>query len=111
MEETLRELVIYQRKLYNNLDEKLKKDCQIKRAVESKEMHNWMVCMRVFNMSSKELLAYYRQIKNDALVDETNIMIRNLTDNIKELNRLITQREIEEGKKFSDLQLTIAGLK
>lgn len=111
MEKNLRELTMAQREWYKNLTEKLKKDCQIKRAVQSAEMHNWMVCMRIFNMSSKELSKYYQQIKNDPLIDEANNIIIQLNENIKKLNQIVTKREISQGKKFSELQLAIAGLK
>jgi hypothetical protein len=110
-EESLRQLVATQRKWYENLNSKLKKDCQIKRAVQSGEMHNWMVCMRVFRMSSKELSEYYKQIKNDPLINKTNELIYNFTTNSKKLHQIIMQRQIEEGHKFSDVQLAIAGLK
>jgi hypothetical protein len=110
-EEKLKELVIVQKKWYENLPEKLKMNCQIKRAVQSGEMHNWMVCMGVFKMSSEELSAYYQQIKNDHLTDKTNNTIIELNNNVKKLHQIIIQREMKEGREFSDLQLAIAGLK
>lgn len=109
-EENLREIVIAQRKWYKNLSKKLKKDCQIKRAVESAEIHNYIVCMRIFKISKEELSEYYHKIKNNNLIDETNNIIVELTNNDKKLHQIIMQRQMKEGVKFSDVQLAIAGL-
>ena len=43
----LGELAKKTKQSYENLDSTIKQDCQIKRALQSGEMHNWFVCMSV----------------------------------------------------------------
>ena len=109
-ESELRDHVIEQRKWHENLSDKIKQDCQLKRAVQSGEMHNWIVCMRAFNMSSEELSSYYGQIKDNPDVTSTNELIVKLNDDTKKLHQMVFKRRIEEGL-VSDMQLAIAGLK